>query len=61
MVELYLLSGALVLLGVYNWKLTNDLQEAYDQIDLANELILGMAHELQEYGSPNVKVTPIEK
>jgi len=61
MVELYLLSGALVLLGVYNWKLTTDLQDAYDQIDMANELILGMAQELQEYGSPNVKVAKIEK
>jgi len=61
MVEIYLMAGALILLGVYNWKLINDLSDANEQIEMANELIIGMAQELQEYGSPNVKVTQIEK
>jgi len=61
MVEIFLLVATIIVLGIYNWKLTDELYSAYEQIDLANELILGMAHELQDYGSPNVKVTEIEK
>jgi len=46
----------LVFLGLYNWRITNKLVEAEEQIDGYNHLILQMAEELEALGSPHVKV-----
>lgn len=54
--ELFLLSLALVALGIYNWKLTNKLAEANETLDEYNSMIMEMALELEKLGSPNVKV-----
>jgi len=54
--ELILLSGALIALGVYNWILLNKIKAYEEQLATYNELFMSMAMELEELGSPNVKV-----
>jgi len=61
MVDILLLSGLIIILGVYNWIMSNRIQELEEQINSYNDLVLGMAEELQELGSPNVKVVEREK
>ena len=41
--------------------MSNRIQELEEQINSYNDLVLGMAEELQELGSPNVKVVEREK
>lgn len=59
MIELdstWLLSTALIALGILNWKLFNDNSRMAEQLDVQHELILSMAKELKDFGSPNVSV-----
>jgi hypothetical protein len=51
-----LLAITLVALGAYNWHLHTIIQGLNDQIDNFLEMVMEMAKELQELGSPNVKV-----
>jgi hypothetical protein len=51
-----LLAISLVALGAYNWHLHTIIQGLNDQIDNFLEMVMEMAKELQELGSPNVKV-----
>lgn len=51
-----LLAISLVALGVYNWHLHTIIQGLNDQLDNFLEMVMEMAKELQELGSPNVKV-----
>jgi hypothetical protein len=51
-----LLAITLVALGAYNWHLHTVIQGLNDQIDNFLEMVMEMAKELQELGSPNVKV-----
>jgi hypothetical protein len=51
-----LLTITLVALGAYNWHLHTVIQGLNDQIDNFLEMVMEMAKELQELGSPNVKV-----
>jgi len=51
-----LLSVALVILGIWNWRLLTKVNDLQQQNDTYNELILQMAQELSDLGSPNVKV-----
>lgn len=44
-----LYAAVLIGLGIYNWKLTNKLNEY-------NDLIVAMAIELEQLGSPNIKI-----
>ena len=48
-------------LGLYNWYITTKYHNAKEQITEAHELILQMARELQDLGSPNVKVIEREE
>lgn len=59
MIEL-LYAGVLVGLGIYNWRIASRLYEAELMLDEYNELILNMAVELEELGSPNIKITKNE-
>ena len=43
-------------LGVYLTYLLNKISDLEEQLELYNETVLGMAKELQELGSPNVKI-----
>lgn len=43
-------------LGIYNWVITSKYQDAKEQINNYNQLIIEMATELESLGSPNVKV-----
>jgi hypothetical protein len=61
MLDVLLLSGLIIILGVYNWIMSNRIQDLEQQIDSYNDLVLGMAEELQELGSPNVKIVEREK
>lgn len=56
-----LLILALIGLGIYNWIITSKYQDLKEQIEIANDLIIQMATELQELGSPNVKVIKSEE
>jgi hypothetical protein len=56
MIEL-LYAIALIVLGIYNWFITNRLVNATITIQEYNEMILNMAEELESLGSPNVKIT----
>jgi len=51
-----LLAISLVALGAYNWHLHTIIQSLNDQVDNFLEMVMEMAKELQELGSPNVKV-----
>jgi hypothetical protein len=51
-----LLAITLVALGAYNWHLHTVIQGLNDQLDNFLEMVMEMAKELQELGSPNVKV-----
>jgi len=51
-----LLAISLVALGAYNWHLHAIIQGLNDQLDNFLEMVMEMAKELQELGSPNVKV-----
>jgi len=51
-----LLAISLVALGAYNWHLHTIIQGLNDQLDNFLEMVMDMAKELQELGSPNVKV-----
>jgi len=46
----------LVALGAYNWHLHTIIQGLNDQLNNFLEIVMEMAKELQELGSPNVKV-----
>ncbi len=48
-------------LGIYNWYITTKYYKARDQVTEAHELIVQMARELQDLGSPNVKVIEREE
>ena len=52
----YALAISLVALGAYNWHLHTIIQGLNDQLDNFLEMVMEMAKELQELGSPNVKV-----
>jgi len=58
---LELLGATLILLGLYTTYLLNTLKNLSNQIEMANEVIIGMAQELQRLGSPNVKVITNEE
>lgn len=45
-----------LVLGAYNWHLQSKIQDLNDQIDNFLEMVMEMAKELQDLGSPNVKV-----
>lgn len=47
---------SLLALGAYNWHLHTVIQDLNEQIDNFMEMIMEMAKELQDLGSPNVKV-----
>jgi len=51
-----LLMCTLIALGAYNWHLHTVIQGLKDQLDNFLEMVMEMAKELQELGSPNVKV-----
>lgn len=51
-----LLVVSLIALGGYNWHLHTVIQDLNDQIDNFMEMVMEMAKELQDLGSPNVKV-----
>jgi len=51
-----LLAISLVALGAYNWHLHTIIQGLNEQLDNFLEMVMEMAKELQELGSPNVKV-----
>jgi beta-mannanase len=46
----------LVLLGLYNWRITDKLVDAEIALEEYNNIILQMAEELESLGSPNVKI-----
>jgi hypothetical protein len=46
----------LLALGAYNWHLHTVIQGLNEQIDNFLEMVMEMAKELQDLGSPNVKV-----
>lgn len=52
---LLLIAGAFIWIGWLNWKLTNEVEELYEQFEIQSELIGKMAEELNKLGSPNVK------
>jgi hypothetical protein len=51
----------LVLLGIYNWRITDKLVDAEIALEEYNNIILQMAEELESLGSPNVKIQRNEK
>lgn len=51
-----LLVVSLIALGGYNWHLHTVIQDLNEQIDNFMEMVMEMAKELQDLGSPNVKV-----
>jgi hypothetical protein len=51
-----ILTITLVALGAYNWHLHTIIQDLNDQLNNFLEMVMEMAKELQELGSPNVKV-----
>ena len=51
-----LLVATVVGLGAYNWHLHTVIQGLNEQIDNFLEMVMEMAKELQDLGSPNVKV-----
>lgn len=60
MFELLLLSITLIVLGLWNWQLQTKLNEANEQISEYQELLVDLATELQDLGSPNVKVIDVK-
>jgi len=54
--EVLLMVAAIVGLGIYNWQLQTKIADLEEQIDHFMEMVLEMANELQDLGSPNVKV-----
>jgi len=54
--SIIILSGALLWLGWLNWKLASQLYDAEEQAGMQHELIMSMAKELNELGSPNVSI-----
>ena len=60
MIEVLILSAALIGLGVFNWHLNNKLEEANNLVTEYEELLVQLATELQELGSPNVKVLNVK-
>jgi len=51
-----MLAITLVALGAYNWHLHTIIQDLNEQLDNFMEMVMEMAKELQDLGSPNVKV-----
>jgi hypothetical protein len=43
-------------LGAYNWHLHTIIQGLNDQLDNFLEMVMEMAKELQDLGSPNVRI-----
>lgn len=60
MIELWLLSAALLWVGYLNWRFATKNQELQERIDVQHELILAMAKELKDFGSPNVSLAEPE-
>jgi hypothetical protein len=58
--SIWILSAALVWLGVLNWRLASKNNDLEEQTDIQHNLILSMAKELKEFGSPNVSVAEPE-
>jgi len=56
-----ILSIALLGLGIYNWILINKVYALLEQITMAHDMIMNMGNELQQLGSPNIKVISNEK
>jgi len=61
MMDVYLLVALVLFLGAYNWRLITQVNDQEEQLEMANDLILTMAEELQSLGSPNVKVVNREE
>jgi hypothetical protein len=51
-----ILAITLVALGAYNWHLHTIIQDLNEQLDNFMDMVMEMAKELQDLGSPNVKV-----
>ncbi len=60
MMELLLLTTVILWLGYLNWQLYSEVSELRDTNETQNDLIGLMAKELNEKGSPNVKLIPAE-
>ena len=58
--EIILLSVALVGVGAYNWWITDQYHAMKTQCENYLDMVMSMAEELQELGSPNVKVVKNE-
>lgn len=52
----WLIIVGLIALGLYLHYLIDKVNDMEDQIEAYQELVLGMARELESLGSPNVKV-----
>jgi hypothetical protein len=58
----YIFYGLVIIwLGFKNWNLSSELEMLQEQNDIQHNLILSMAKELKDLGSPNVSVadTPV--
>ena len=58
--EIYLLVACLLWVGYLNWKLATRNHELEEQAEVQHDLILSMAKELKEFGSPNVSIAEPE-
>jgi len=55
----YTMYGVILLwLGFRNWELATQVEELQEQMETNSELIVSMAKELSELGSPNVSIVP---
>ena len=54
--SIWLLSVALIWVGYLNWKLASRNSELEEQNDVQHNLILSMAKELKDLGSPNISL-----
>lgn len=50
----------IIWLGILNWRLASENSELQEQTDVQHNLILAMAKELKDFGSPNVSVAEPE-
>lgn len=58
--EIYLLVACLLWVGYLNWNLATKNSELEEQVEVQHNLILSMAKELKEFGSPNVSIAEPE-
>ncbi len=55
----YTMYGVILLwLGFRNWSLATQIQRLEEQMETNSELIVSMAKELSELGSPNITIVP---